>query len=154
MKSELIAPCGMDCSICSAYLAFSNAIPKKRGAISHCIGCRPRNKQCVFLKGHCSTLRRGKVEFCFQCRRFPCNRLSHLDRRYRRDYGMSLIRNLEEIRSVGVAAFVRRQAARYSCARCGRRISVHNKQCFVCDKVAHWKKPACAKGRRGGTAPK
>ncbi len=32
MKYKLLAPCGMDCSACSFYLAYLNGIPKKRGS--------------------------------------------------------------------------------------------------------------------------
>jgi hypothetical protein len=30
----LIVPCGMNCGICSAYLAYSRNIPRKRGKLS------------------------------------------------------------------------------------------------------------------------
>jgi len=129
----------MDCSVCSSYLAFLNAIPKKRGRISHCAGCRPRNKQCAFLKGHCERLKNNEVEFCFQCPVYPCERLQHLDQRYRRDYGMSLIQNLDEIREFGAARFIAEQQDRYGCPNCGGRISVHNKKCFRCERITSWK---------------
>jgi hypothetical protein len=135
MNRELIAPCGMDCSVCSAYLSFLNGIPKKRGHITHCIGCRPRNKQCAYIKGQCDLLPKNKIEFCYQCPDFPCARLQRLDQRYRRDYGMSMIQNLEEIRDKGVGAFMREQQRRHGCTRCGGKISVHNKKCFTCDKI-------------------
>jgi len=129
----------MDCSLCSAYLAFLNSIPKKRGRISHCAGCRLRNKQCAFLKGHCERLKKGEVEFCFQCSIYPCERLGRLDQRYRRNFGMSLIQNLEDIRALGVAGFMREQQERYGCPTCGGRISVHNKKCFHCERIVSWK---------------
>ncbi len=138
MNTHLIAPCGMDCSTCSGYLAFINGIPKKRGRISHCAGCRPRNKQCAYLKGQCDLLRNGEVEFCFQCPDYPCERLRKLDHRYRTVYGTSPIRNLEEIRSIGVESFIRQQQERYGCTECGGRISVHNKKCFRCQRIVRW----------------
>lgn len=139
MNSELIAPCGMDCSACSFYLAFVNGIPIKRGKISDCAGCRPRNKKCAYLKGQCDLLAKNKIDFCFQCPQFPCGRLSRFDGRYRRTYGVSPIQNLEEIRDSGIEAFLRAQKKRLNCATCGGRISVHNKKCFACDKITSWK---------------
>jgi len=139
MKSELLAPCGMDCSSCSFYLAFLNGIPKKRGMISHCTGCRPRNKQCAYLKGQCELLSNHRVTFCFECPKYPCDRLSRFDRRYRQTYGVSPIKNLEDIREHGVLAFLRNQDEKYSCRTCGGRISVHNKKCFACDRITSWK---------------
>jgi hypothetical protein len=138
-KFELIAPCGMDCSTCSAFLAFLNEVPKKRGHIFHCIGCRPRNKQCAYLKGQCEPLANNKISFCFECDRYPCERLRKLDHRYRRGYGVSPIENLEMIRAQGVEFFLRQQRKRHGCPQCGGMISVHNKKCFTCDKVERWK---------------
>jgi hypothetical protein len=74
INKELIAPCGMNCAICSGYLAYKNNLPKVRGKISHCKGCRPRNKQCAFLKKRCEDnlkLLRGEIDFCFECDFFP-----------------------------------------------------------------------------------
>jgi len=47
---ELIAPCGMNCGICKSYLAFSRGIPEKKGKVSHCPGCLPRNKNCYIKR--------------------------------------------------------------------------------------------------------
>lgn len=139
MRHELLAPCGMDCSSCSFYLAYLNDIPKKRGRISHCIGCRPRNKQCAYLKGQCDLLPKNKIEFCFQCDKYPCDRLRRFDQRYRRTYGASPIENLEEIRRNGPVAFMRNQQKRNQCAKCGGMISIHNSKCFACDQIISWK---------------
>lgn len=100
-RAQLIAPCGMDCAVCSSYLAYSHHIPRKRGAISHCAGCRARLKMCAYLKGHCARLANEEVEFCFECSDYPCERLLHLDLRYRTKYGMSLLENLESVRKRG-----------------------------------------------------
>ena len=138
-KFELIAPCGMDCSACSFYLAFINGTPKRRGSICHCTGCRPRNKQCAYLKGQCELLAKNKIDFCFECDRYPCERLRKFDQRYRRSYGVSPIENLEVIRAKGIDFFLRQQRKRHGCPHCGGMISVHNWKCFACDKVQRWK---------------
>ncbi len=138
-KSELLAPCGMDCSTCSAYLAFINGIPKKKGSIFHCSGCRPRNKQCAYLKGQCENLSANRIRFCFECADYPCERLLHFDQRYRRTYETSPIENLEKIRAKGITSFLREQQKKHGCATCGGMISVHNKKCCVCDKITNWK---------------
>jgi hypothetical protein len=138
-NENLIAPCGMDCSTCSFYLAFINNVPKEQGKISHCRGCRPRNKQCSYLKGQCDLLPDNKIQFCFECDRYPCERLQKFDQRYRRTYGVSPISNLEMIRAQGVASFLRNQRERHGCPGCGGMISIHNKKCFTCDNVERWK---------------
>jgi len=138
-SENLIAPCGMNCGICSAYLAYSRNIPRKRGKIIHCIGCRPRNKQCAFLKGYCTELSEGKIRFCFECRGFPCYRLKRLDERYRKNFGMSMIESLNEIKNRGIADFLANQREKYKCSKCGGVICVHNKKCFDCEKIESWK---------------
>jgi len=135
---ELIAPCGMDCSTCSGYLAYVNGIPKKRGKISQCSGCRPRDKQCAYLKGQCELLAENKIHFCFECDRYPCERLRKFDARYRRRYGASPIGNLEVIRANGIQFFLLQQHKSHSCPKCGGMISIHNRKCFSCERIERW----------------
>ncbi len=139
MKEDLIAPCGINCAICSGYLAYSRGIPKKRGAISHCLGCRPRDKRCAYLKGHCEQIVNGSLRFCHECRQFPCQRLRHLDERYVKTYNVSPIANLRYLAAEGGAAFLEDQKQRYRCGRCGGTLCVHNGKCYNCDRIESWR---------------
>jgi hypothetical protein len=94
----LIAPCGMNCALCSGYLALKNDLRSKGIRMINCTGCRTRNKDCAFLKGHCSKLSKGELIFCFECTSFPCDRLKTIDKRYRARYRMSMIENLNLIK--------------------------------------------------------
>jgi len=84
LSQELIAPCGMNCGICSSYLAYKNKI---RGeGFPNCTGCRERNKKCAFLKKRCKDdlkLLKGEIQFCFECSFYPCENLTGLDNRYK-----------------------------------------------------------------------
>lgn len=136
-RPELIAMCGMDCNICSSHLAYSRNIPKKRGKIVHCKGCRPRDKMCVFLKGKCPYYK--EVQFCFECPDFPCESLKKLDQRYRTRYDMSMIENIKEIKSKGLDEFLKNQREKYRCPNCGGVVSVHNKRCYDCEEITSWR---------------
>jgi hypothetical protein len=136
---ELIAPCGMFCGFCSAYLAWARQVPRKRGKITHCEGCRPRDKQCSFLKGRCARLRNNRVRYCHECPDFPCEPLRHLDERYRKNYGISFVRNLLIIRARGPRALLTELRKEHSCPACGGWVSVHNGKCFACQPVNSWK---------------
>lgn len=138
-KIELVAPCGMNCGVCSAYLAYSKNISKKKGKIVHCIGCRPRNKKCAYLKGHCDKLSSYQIEFCFECEEFPCARLKHIDQRYRKRYNTSLIDNLQKIKAEGINSFLEEQHEKFKCSKCGGTISIHNGKCYDCEKIESWK---------------
>ena len=140
LNKELIAPCGMNCGVCSNYLGYKNNIHGK--GLPNCIGCRPRDKQCAFLKKKCKDslkLLKGEIEFCFECSYYPCENLTGLDNRYREKYGMSMIDNLNEIKNRGINYFIENQGKKYKCQKCGNLISIHNNKCFICDKVISWK---------------
>jgi len=131
---ELLAPCGINCGVCKAYLAYSRGVLKKRGSVTHCLGCLPRNKNC-FIKRGCAKLSKNMVRFCFQCNTMPCSNLDRVDRRYREHYGISLVGNLREIEENGLEAFLKSQEAKYKCPECGDVISVHDRKCYLCRRL-------------------
>ena len=139
MEYNLIAPCGMNCGLCSGYLAYRHQIPMQKGKITHCVGCRPRNKQCAFIKRNCESLRNNRIEFCFECRQFPCDNLKHLDNQYRNKYATSFIENLQEIRDSGIDEFLIDQHRNHRCSRCDGVICIHNEKCYECDRIESWK---------------
>ncbi len=130
--AELVAPCGMNCGICSGYLAARHDMKKSGVSMPYCPGCRPRNKSCAFLKKRCQLLREGIVKFCYECPDFPCNHLKTLDKRYRERYHMSMLDNLVFIREHGLEAFLQKEAEKWQCPDCGGTISCHNGICFDC----------------------
>jgi hypothetical protein len=132
MEEELIAPCGMNCAVCSAYLAMQNDLRKQGVMRIYCAGCRPRGKNCAFMKKACEKLGEGLVKYCFECADFPCRRLKHLDKRYRTFYHMSMIENLETIKRDGVPMLLEIEAGKWRCPECGGTICCHNGICFSC----------------------
>ncbi|MBG7617240.1 MAG: DUF3795 domain-containing protein, partial [Chloroflexi bacterium] len=94
MEKELIAPCGMNCAVCSSYLAKKYDVKSQGIKISYCGGCRPRDKKCAFLKKRCELLLKGKVEYCSSCEDYPCKNLKQIDKRYNTLYNMSMLDNL------------------------------------------------------------
>jgi hypothetical protein len=129
---ELIAPCGMNCGLCSAYLAMRADVRAKGVRMPYCKGCRPRDKRCAFLKKRCNLLLEGKVEFCYECEQLPCENLQHLDERYRKRFRMSMVENLRAIEERGIEAFLEEQGERWRCPECGGTICCHNGICFTC----------------------
>ena len=142
MKEELIAPCGMNCGICSGYLAFKNDIRSQGVRMAYCAGCRPRNKMCAFLKKGCRRLLEGQVQYCYECQGFPCANLLKIDTKYRANFRMSMIENLECIRENGVGRLLEREEEKWRCPQCGAVICCHNGICFSCglDKLKSKKK--------------
>ncbi len=115
MDELLITPCGMNCGICSSYLAFRYDVKSRGIRMPYCAGCRPRNKKCAFLKKRCAILMNGEVKYCFECADFPCENLQALDRRYRTNFRMSMISNLELIKKEGIVRLLESEAERWEC---------------------------------------
>ena len=105
LSETLISACGMNCGICVAHLRSHNPCPGCRMVGS--VGPKTR----VECKIKLCTERSGR--FCFDCDKFPCERLTHLDERYRRKYGMSEIENLMLIRDAGMDAFMQREEEKW-----------------------------------------
>lgn len=132
MNEELIAPCGMNCGICSRYLALTHEIKNKEIRMSYCIGCRPRDRKCAFIKKGCHLLLSGQIGYCYECSDFPCEKLRKLDRRYRTFFRMSMIENLQFIKEHGIQKFLIREQEKWKCSDCGETICCHNGVCFNC----------------------
>ncbi|HET6558442.1 MAG TPA: DUF3795 domain-containing protein [Prolixibacteraceae bacterium] len=122
-----IAPCGMNCSICLAFLRKKNT----------CSGCwrEALNKpayciQCIIK--NCALLEKTSSRFCYECEKYPCIRLKQLDKRYRLRYNMSMLENLETIKKEGLEVFMDREKARWRCPQCGETICVHRGYCLKC----------------------
>jgi hypothetical protein len=138
LRGELIAPCGMNCGLCTEYLALSRGLEKSR-MLWHCKGCRPRNKQCAFIKKKCEKLGRSQVEFCIECEEFPCELIIELDKSYQKKYNYSFIDNLEYIKEHGMEAFLRSQEEKYKCQNCGDVKCIHNGKYYSCQTITTWR---------------
>lgn len=128
-KENLIAPCGMNCSICMAYLREKNK----------CNGCRaintwnPKTRVNCRIK-NCELLNSQSLEYCYQCTKFPCSLINHLDKRYRTKYHMSMIENLQNIKNNGISHFLQSEKEKWTC-QCGGVINIHKGICSRCGKA-------------------
>ena len=126
---SLIAPCGMNCGTCIAYLRNKNKCP----------GCRTYSadkaisvRRCIIIK--CVHLDKTTSKFCYECEKYPCKRLKQLDKRYRTKYKTSFIENLTIIKDKGIDKFLVFESKRRTCPNCGSVLSVHRDHCLVCLK--------------------
>lgn len=133
MSKQLIAPCGMNCSLCIAYQAQKYDLDKQGFRRKYCPGCLPRGKNCMHMKDNCDKVGNGLIRFCYNCIDFPCKRLKALDKRYRTKYRMSMIKNLISISKEGMKAFLENEDAQWRCSECGEAICCHNGLCLNCD---------------------
>lgn len=124
----LIAPCGMNCGTCMAYLRDKNK----------CQGCRipfpdksVTRQKCIVKT--CQKLQNTESKFCYECDSFPCKRIKQLDKRYRTKYHVSFIQNLLTIKDIGIEKYITEEGIRWTCRECGSVICVHRDNCLKCN---------------------
>lgn len=127
LKTSLIAPCGMNCGLCLGYQRVKN----------HCPGCNfvspDKPNYCLHcIIKNCEYFSKNNAKYCYNCDKYPCKRMKQLDKRYRTRYGMSMIENLNTIKSQGIRKFVASEKQKWTCEKCGNIICVHRPNCPVC----------------------
>ena len=125
--AALIAPCGMNCGRCRAFLRTRKPCPGCRGDDRG----KPKTRTACPIKS-CETRIREGADYCGGCAGFPCGPLLRLDRRYRANYATSPIANLGIIRASGIRSFVRAEGIRGRCRGCGNTLCIHKACCPVC----------------------
>lgn len=129
ISDEMIAPCGVNCIACSAYLSCKNTCPGCRAAEElitrkSCRNCR--KKKCALDKG---------IQWCFQCSKFPCARIKDLNKRYVKNYNINLIQNGLDANKE-MKTFLQAQKSIFTCKRCGGIIDQHHKNCSDCGHIS------------------
>ena len=130
--AKMIAPCGLDCSICVRALAKEDPCP----------GCSgPDENKPVFCSEKCGIVLCGKRKenryaFCDECPDYPCEDVMEKDRRYTSAYPLleSPVKNLRRIRENGMDRFLGKERAQWTCGECGGVICVHTGKCSGCGK--------------------
>jgi len=135
MEERFIAPCGMNCALCYAFIREKNRcagclVPSEQKS-NHCRNCSIKN--CTLHAG-------ADIILCYDCPKFPCLKIKRLDLRYRTKYHMSMIENLESIHLLGMSTFLEKEMARWTCASCGAIVSVHRETCPHCNQLVNFEK--------------
>ncbi len=133
MTETMIAPCGMNCALCVHYQFRAYDINQKGFNRLYCPGCIDRAKGCLYMGENCTLHKTPSIRFCTSCDHYPCKQLKGLDKRYRTKYHMSMIENLEIIKTKGLDAFLKQQETKWACPTCGSPICCHNGLCLHCE---------------------
>ena len=129
-KADMIAPCGLDCNICSQALIADNPCP----------GCNgPDQNKPEFCAKYCGIILCGKrrengYKYCDECQDYPCEDVMEKENRYTTKYphSESPLENLRIIREKGMDAFLEHERQQWTCLSCGRPFSVHDIRCPHC----------------------
>lgn len=126
---ELIAPCGINCGVCYAFLRTKNkcdgCLVDSDRKIGHCSKCGIKN---------CAEHDDLEFTYCFECPKYPCKRMKNMEKRYTGTYHLSLFGNLQDIKIRGLDPFIASESKKWCCTDCGGILCVHKSACPVCGK--------------------
>ena len=130
--AEMIAPCGLDCSLCGCAQASENPCPgcngPDAGKPSFCC------QECEVIL--CKKRKEKGYEYCDECPDYPCKDIMEKENRYTSRYPLyeSPMKNLRDIRELGMEKFLENERKQWTCKECGDVISVHTGICRGCGK--------------------
>jgi len=122
MKREMVAPCGMNCNLCSWCSTRASRAASAAG----------RGDGAASTERPVPQARQGEIDFCYQCGQFPCENLLLVEKRYVHAHNYSFVENLNFIRRRGMPTFLKREIMRYTCPSCGKLLTVHSDKCPHC----------------------
>ncbi len=90
--------CGLNCGLCPMLLG------------GHCGGCGNGNQSCKIAR--CSLEQLERVEYCYQCGKFPCEKYEGIDEYDSFITHQNRMANLKRAKDIGPAAYRREQEER------------------------------------------
>ncbi len=131
-KADMVAPCGLDCNICSQALLENDPCQGCNGPDEH------KPEFCALRCGIilCEKRRRNGYKYCDECSDYPCADVMEKENRYTSQYPHreSPLDNLKMIREKGMDAFLEYERQHWTCPDCGSPFSVHNRTCYKCGR--------------------
>lgn len=129
MNENSIAPCGINCSLCSGF-------QRKKDPCSGCngTGYKPTYCQGCIIK-HCMEPSRKSTAFCMKCLKYPCRRLKDIEKRYRTKYGVKIFENMQRIKDEGMNGFLAKEEKKWKCRKCGEILCMHKSVCKTCNEM-------------------
>ena len=113
IRAEMIAPCGLDCSLCGRALAEKDPCPG-------CLG--PDENKPEFCSQKCGIILCRKRQengyaYCDECPDYPCADVQEKENRYTSRYPLyeSPGKNLREIRESGMEKFLEKERDEWTC---------------------------------------
>ena len=132
ITAAMLAPCGLDCSLCKRALAETNPCP----------GCHgPDENKPEFCANRCGIVlcrkrKENGYEYCDECPDYPCADVTEKETRYTSKYPLyeSPGKNLRDFRELGMERFLEQEREQWTCSECGHIVSVHTGLCSGCGR--------------------
>jgi hypothetical protein len=129
MKAIYYSACGSYCGACTIMIASEKADNPEK---VKCLGClseklNPDEMNCELMK--CAKMR--KVKVCVLCKDYPCGKTNKFYSQ-KNVWTAEMVKNLAVIKEKGLDKWLEEQKARWSCPKCGVRVSYCDKKCPKC----------------------
>ncbi|MEG2453598.1 MAG: DUF3795 domain-containing protein [Clostridia bacterium] len=119
-NEDCAAICGLFCGTCPSFIKNS------------CGGCLSKNCCCDCFNGFKDCASENNVTRCYDCGKFPCEKLKDFSTRHIENgicHHKNVIKDLQEMKDVGVDLWVEKQTVAHTCKKCGRLIAWNKKEC-------------------------
>ncbi|MBN2543635.1 DUF3795 domain-containing protein [bacterium] len=144
MDYKLDAYCGLYCGACGVFKANKMNIVeetakkwKLKPENIRCHGCKSDMIAVFCTDCHLKLCaEKKKVEFCYECDEYPCENLLNF-RNDEHPHHSVILNNLEYIKENGLQEWLRQQAKRWSCSKCGTEFSWYEETCQSCGTKLH-----------------
>lgn len=104
--------CGLYCGTCPSYPDDCHGCYSDK-VRSNCVECMPGFRTCTKERG---------IRYCFECTDFPCQRVLDFSKMHIVNgicHHENIINDLNEMKKIGVKAWVDKQTAENTCPKCG-----------------------------------
>jgi hypothetical protein len=140
MEFILEGYCGLYCGACPDLLET-----KAGTAQNKCCGCKSK----INNPGWCSKCnlkacaKDKKIEFCFQCNEYPCEKLKYFINDINYPYHKEVPHYMKMIEKEGKDIWLEKMKRRWSCPKCNTSISWWQQSCPGCgEKINGYQKPS------------
>ena len=136
-NEKLVAPCGLYCGACSAYLATHEnraGTGKAKGPVMQCDGCLgdgrlpPHASKCEIRE--CAATK-TKTRRCSECEEFPCSLITNFNNDGVPHHG-EVLENLRQMRAMGIREWTKHEEDRWGCPKCRTKLSWYDAECPNC----------------------
>ena len=128
MTGKDIAPCGINCSVCSGYQRTKNKCPG-------CNGTGNKPTYCKTCTIRFCEYKKNETGYCGLCEKYPCKRLKNLYKRYHDKYGVDIYQNLKSINAGQIEEFIKNEENKWKCKKCGNIVCMHKSACVQCGEL-------------------
>jgi len=138
-KNEiLVAPCGLFCGACRAYLATlennDESRPGSKQPSMQCDGCLGGGRAPAHISKceiRACAANKTKTGRCSECAEFPCSRITDFNNDGMQHHG-EVLENLRQLRTMGIKDWTKHEEDRWACPKCQAKLSWYDAECPKC----------------------